>query len=152
MDQLRLLAEQAWGQHIRGASLKRNALMKPFDMILDHLEATPKPEDRDLVRAALVEEIFGHLERIAPAGRKPGRRRHDAVVAYVAIFFDGVLGEGHHGDVNRLLARAKLLRAAYLFYLRACIPAPRREGAYRDEALADDGEEVEEEPPADGAA
>ncbi|MCL4545361.1 MAG: hypothetical protein M1118_12315 [Chloroflexi bacterium] len=132
MDSLKQLAQHAWGHRIISSSLRRNSLLKPFDMILQQLEREPKPEARAWVRAALVEDIFGHLERIAPEGRKPGRTKHDAVTKYVDLFFDGVVDGAHHSDVNRLLARADLLRSAYLFYVRESIGDRVRAG---DDAL-----------------
>jgi hypothetical protein len=134
VEPLQELAAQAWRGHIISSSLKRNSLLKPLDMILDQLEEEPKPEARATVRAALVEVIFGHLERIAPAGRKPGRTKHEAVKQYVDFFFDQVLDGTHHGDVNRLLARGKLLRSAYLFYIRECIPVKLRETSIREDS------------------
>jgi len=133
VEQLERLAQHAWKHRVFSSSLKRNSLLKPLDMILTQLEGEPKPEARGTVRAALVEDVFGHLERIAPAGRKPGRTMHAAVMEYVDLFFDGVLDGAHHGDVNRLLGRGKLLRSAYLFYIRACIP-----GKHQETALSDD--------------
>lgn len=141
MEQLQQLAQHAWAHRIKSSSLKRNALLKPFDMILTQLEEEPRPELRSTVRAALVEDIFAHLERIANPGFKPGRTKHEAVEQYVGSFFDGVLTDAHHGDVNRLLGRARLLRSAYLFYIRRCIPAKHQELALREDE-ADVAEEA----------
>ena len=38
MDPLREMANLAWRERLRGDSLKRNSLLKPFDLVLDHLE------------------------------------------------------------------------------------------------------------------
>lgn len=135
MEQLQRLAQHAWQHHIISSSLKRNSLLKPLDMLLTQLEAEPKPDMRAAVRAALVEDIFGHLTRIAPAARKPGRAKYVAVEGYVDLFFDGVLDGAHRGDVNRLLGRSKLLRSAYLFYLRECIPAKRQDASLSDDTV-----------------
>jgi len=143
MEQLQQLAQHGWMYHIRGSSLKRNALLKPLDMMMEQLEKEPKPELRATVHAALVEDIFAHLERTARPGFKPGRTKHNAVEQYVALFLDGVLADAHHGDVNRLLGRAKLLRSAYLFYIRECIPIPQQEQALREDEP--DGEPTEDE-------
>jgi hypothetical protein len=77
--------------------------------------------------------IFAYLERTASPGFKPGRTKHDAVEQYVTLFFDGVLAEAHHGDVNRLLGRTRLVRSAYLFYIRQCIPLKQQEQALRED-------------------
>lgn len=144
MEQLQQLARHAWAHRIKSPSLKRNALLKPLDMILTQLEEEPKPELRATVRAALVEDIFAYLERTASPGFKPGRTKHDAVEQYVTLFFDGVLAEAHHGDVNRLLGRARLLRSAYLFSIRQCIPSKQQEQALReDEADVEPADEDE---------
>lgn len=127
MDALEHLAKQAWANHIIGASLKRNALIKPFDMLLEALEESPRPEDRECVRAATVEEIFAHLERINASEYKLGRTKREAVKEYVRIFFDELLDGRYHGDVNRLLDRSRMLRSAYLFHVREQIPLRAQE-------------------------
>jgi len=109
---------------------KRSSVLKPLDMILVLLEQNPKEADRGLVRAGAKEELFAHLDRIAPTGRKPGRQKREQVSRFVDLFFDGVLGEAHAGDVNQLLQRARLLRSAYLTYYRVALP--QREIARED--------------------
>jgi hypothetical protein len=34
------------------------------------------------------------------------------------LFFNGVLKDAHHGNVNRLLQRERSIRSAYLVYMR----------------------------------
>src|SRR6266700_4040578 len=39
----------------------------------------------------------------------------------VDLFFDGVLERAHHSKVNKLLARERLIRSAYLVYYRQAL-------------------------------
>ena len=122
MKQLKTLAEVAWRDKIKGRSLERNSLLKPLDMILDGLEAKSEAFGLDTLRAQLVEDIFRHLEAIAPEEYKPGKGKRDKVKAYIDLFFDGVLAEAYHSNVMKLLTDTKSLRSAYLFYVREQIP------------------------------
>jgi len=118
---LRELAVFAQKNNIKGTSLKRNSLLKPLDIILQELDRCPNPDDKKeltLIRAAAKEFIFDHLERIAKDGYAPGQTKQSKINEYVDIFFDGVLEKAHHGKVNKLLSREKLIRAAYLFWVR----------------------------------
>jgi CRISPR-associated protein Csc3 len=147
VKQLEDLAAFAATTHIHGTSMfKRNSVLKPLDLMLDELERTPEPQDREVVRAAAKEDIFSHLERIAPAGRKPGKNKREQVYRYVDMFFAGVLEEAHGGDLNRLIQRARLLRSAYLTYYRAALP--QREAAREDlepsEGFIDEANGVEQ--------
>ncbi len=125
MQELRALASYAAQNHIQGTSFKRNSLLKPLDIILQELDRCPDPDNPDeleLVRAGTKDMIFEHLERIAQTEHKPGRAKQEKVNHYVDLFFDGVLNKAHHGKVNRLLGRERLIRSAYLFYFREAIP------------------------------
>lgn len=118
---LQELAVFAQKSNIKGTSLKRNSLLKPLDIILQELDRCPNPDDKDelaLIRAATKEFIFDHLERIAKDEYKPGQTKQSKVNQFVDLFFDGVLEKAHHGKVNKLLSREKLIRAAYLFWVR----------------------------------
>ncbi|HVB23680.1 MAG TPA: hypothetical protein VNG51_17215 [Ktedonobacteraceae bacterium] len=144
MQELKIVATYAAQNSIRGTSFKRNSLLKPLDIILQELDHCPAPDDLnelELVRAGTKELIFDYLERIAPADYKPGRTKQEKVNHYVDLFFDGVLNTAHHGKVNRLLNRERLIRSAYLFYLREALPKGTNEpvgvasnGAYDDDA------------------
>jgi len=127
VKQLETLAQMAWAGRIIGRSLERNALLKPFDMLLSGLEQKPASFGLDTLRAQLTEDIFRHLEAIASDEYKPGRTKREKVKGYVAAFFDGVLGEAYNGNATKLLASSKALRSAYLFYLRERIPMKTRE-------------------------
>jgi hypothetical protein len=60
---------------------------------------------------------------------------------YVDLFFDEVLKKAHHNNVNRLLGRERLIRSAYLFYLREALPRKAAESV----AIGAEAGEYEEE-------
>jgi hypothetical protein len=125
MQELKTVATYAAQNSIRGTSFKRNSLLKPLDIILQELDRCPAPDnlnELELVRAGTKELIFDHLDRIAKTEYKPGKTKREKVNNYVDLFFDGVLNKAHHGKVNRLLNRERLIRSAYLFYLRDALP------------------------------
>lgn len=125
MQELKTVATYAAQNAIRGTSFKRNSLLKPLDIILQELDRCPAPDnlnELELVRAGTKELIFDHLDRIAKTEYKPGKTKREKVNHYVDLFFDGVLNTAHHGKVNRLLNRERLIRSAYLFYLRDALP------------------------------
>ena len=122
MQALHQLAETAWGERIRGRTRERNSLIKPFDMILDALKSKSDAFGIDTLKAALVEDIFRHLEVIAAQEYKPGRPKREKVKTYVDLFFSGVLEGSYRSNITRLLTDEKGLRSAYLFYLREQIP------------------------------
>jgi CRISPR-associated protein Csc3 len=121
------LAKIGWRDRIIGRSLERNSLLKPFDMILDALKGKSDAFNLDTLRAALVEDIFRHLEVITSQEYKPGRTKREKVKDYVDLFFTGILEGVYRGNMNRLLNDEKGLRSAYLFYLREQIPLRDRE-------------------------
>ena len=125
MQELKELATYAAQNAIRGTSYKRNSLLKPLDIIMQELDLCPAPDnpnELELIRAGTKELIFDHLDRIAKTEYKPGRTKRDKVNHYVDIFFDEVLFKAHHGKVNKLLNRERLIRSAYLFYVREALP------------------------------
>ena len=148
MQELKELATYAAQNNIRGSTFKRNSLLKPLDIILQELDRCPAPDNTnelELVRAGTKGLIFDHLERIADAEYKPGRTKRDKVNHYVDLFFNGVLDKAHHGKVNRLLNRERLIRSAYLFYVREAIPVKSKVGVAAGVAGAEDEEEIIEE-------
>ena len=118
---LRQLARYAAQHAIKGTSFKRNSLLKPLDIILEQLDKCVNPDDHQElaeIQAAVKILIFEHIARIAKEGYKPGNTKRSKIDHYVDLFFRHVFLEEHRGNVNRLLAREKLLRAAYLFWVR----------------------------------
>lgn len=118
MESLKDLATYAAQYRIRGRSYKRNSLLKPLDIILDELDRCPNPKNDDelaLVRAGTKGLILDHVKRVAKGVHE------EAVYQYVEIFFKAVLHEAHHDNVNRLLQRERLIRSAYLVYMREAL-------------------------------
>ncbi|MCD6302942.1 MAG: hypothetical protein J7M15_05390, partial [Anaerolineae bacterium] len=70
---------------------------------------------------------------IAEEQYKPGRRKWEATKAFVGAFFADLLDGVYHGNVRRLLADEKLLRSAFLFYVREQIPHKREGESDEDE-------------------
>ncbi|MDQ2714335.1 MAG: hypothetical protein M3Z08_05455 [Chloroflexota bacterium] len=146
MQELRAMAVYAAENRIRGNSFKRNSLLKPFDIILSELDRCPAPDNLNelaLIRAGTKEMIFAHLERIAQPEYKVGRTKQDKVSHYVDLFFDEVLKKAHHNNANRLLGRERLIRSAYLFYLREALPRKAAESAASNSGLVEDEEDEE---------
>jgi hypothetical protein len=118
MDALQDLATFAASHRIRGRSYKRNSMLKPLDIILNELDRCPNPKDPDeirLVRAGSKGLIYEHVQRVAKGVRE------DAIYRYVDLFFDRVLTEAHHDNANKLLQRERLIRSAYLVYMRQAL-------------------------------
>lgn len=117
-EELRRLAEIAWQNGLRGRSLEKSSLLFPLDEVFRKLEHPGGAADRETLVAAVVMDIFGHLQRIADERYKPGRKKWDAIKTFVDAFFTGVLDGVYNGNVRKLLADEKLLRSAFLFYVR----------------------------------
>jgi CRISPR-associated protein Csc3 len=120
-EELEKLAEIAWNGGLRGRSLRKNALLMPLDEIFTKLNSHSDEADVELLRAATIEDIFEHLERIADEYR-PGRKKWEATEDFVNGFFDSIYRGVYGGKLQKLLADEKLLRSAYMFYVREQIP------------------------------
>jgi len=115
MIELKTLAIHAARHRIRGRSYKRNSLLKPLDFILDELDRCPDPQNEneiEFVKTSSKGLIFEHVKRVAR-----GVHEQD-IYDYVDLFFDRVLAEAHHHNVNKLLQRERSIRSAYLVYMR----------------------------------
>src|SRR6266852_9016802 len=144
MQELKELATYAAQNNIRVSTFKRNSLLKPLDIILQELDRCPAPDNTnelELVRAGTKELIFDHLERIAKTEYKPGRTKRDKVNHYVDLFFDDVLFKAHHGKVTKLLNRERLIRSAYLFYVREALRVRRAVGVAASSSSDSDRED-----------
>jgi CRISPR-associated protein Csc3 len=138
-DAVRRLAEFAAAHRIWGRSFHRSSLLDPFAQILEWLERWPNPDDRDYLRGMLKTEISTRIERISPYGVRAERRQ--AIYQYVDLFFDEVLKGEHYDRAQSLLDRARLLKGAYLLFLRNALPAAQRKAAddESDELPDEDG-------------
>jgi len=121
-QELQRLAEIAWQNGLRGRSLQKSSLLFPLDELFKKLGHPSGTADREALMAAATMDIFDHLSRIADERYKPGRRKWEATKSFVEAFFGGVLGGVYSGNVRKLLADEKLLRSAFLFYVREQIP------------------------------
>jgi CRISPR-associated protein Csc3 len=126
-EELQKLAEIAWSGGLRGRSLRKNSLMTPLDEILTKLNTRSEETDIELLRAATIEDIFEHLKRIADKRYPAGQKKWDAVTDFVNGFFDNVYQGVYKGNLRKLLSDEKLLRSAYLFYVREQIPSKKSE-------------------------
>jgi CRISPR-associated protein Csc3 len=128
-DVLGRLARIAWKGGLRGRSLRKNSLMAPLDEVLSKLNQRSEGADLDALRAASTEDIFEHLERIADERYRPGKKKWASTVDFVNCFFDEVLAGIYHGKLRDLLADEKLIRSAYMFYIREEIPRKSKDEA-----------------------
>ena len=133
--QLERLAGIAWQGGLRGRTLERSSLLYPVGEVFAKLAQSRGHADRATVRAATVQDIFDHLYRIAPPEYKPGKKKWQATKGYVDLWYDGVLEEVYGGNLRKLLTDEKLIRSAYLFYVREEIP--------RKAELTEDADEAE---------
>jgi CRISPR-associated protein Csc3 len=117
VERLRQLARIARDYRIRGSvSWRRNSVLDPLDAIFEALEGKSEVLELGTIQAALVEDIFKHIESTADNNYKPGRAKYDKVTRYIKYFFDEILDAIYHNNVQRLLTDRKTLRSAYLFY------------------------------------
>lgn len=134
---LRKLAEIAWQGGLRGKSLKKNSLMMPLDEVFQKLTRRSQAFDDEALKAAIAEDIFQYLERITEEQYAPGRRKRAAAIEFVETFFNDVYQGNYQGNRTRLLADEKLLRSAYMFFIRQQIPQKQAEAAEEDELAAE---------------
>ncbi len=120
--ELQRLAGITWQNGLRGRSLEKSSLLFPLDEMFQKLGYPGGAADREALMAAATMDIFDHLHRIADERYKPGRKKWEATKSFVDAFFDGVLDGVYAGNVRKLLADEKLLRSAFLFYVREQIP------------------------------
>lgn len=147
MQELQAMAVYAAEHRIKGKTLKRNSLLKPLDIILNELDRCPAPDNSnelELICAGTKEMIFDHMDRISPSEYKLGRTKQEKISHYVDLFFDDVLKQAHHNDANRLLSRERLIRSAYLFYLREALPQKTAKNAVTGDEASEDLEDTEE--------
>lgn len=127
-DHLRELAEIAWQGGLRGKSLKKNSLMMPLDEIFQKLNQRSQAFDDEALKAVIAEDIFEYLERIAEE-YKPGKTKMAAATEFVERFFTDVYQGVYQGNRTRLLADEKMLRSAFMFFIRQQIHSRQSETA-----------------------
>lgn len=124
---LQKLAEIAWQGGLRGKTLKKNSLMTPLDHVFVKLNQRSQAFDDEALKAVIAEDIFEYLERIADEQYAPGKRKMGAANEFVNVFFEQVYQGVYQGNRTRLLADEKLLRSAFMFYMRQQIPTKQQE-------------------------
>jgi CRISPR-associated protein Csc3 len=127
--QLERLAELAWQNGLRGKTLERSSLLYPVSEVFAKLNQAGGQVDREVLRAAATQDIFDHLHRIAPDEYKPGQKKRAAVKQFVDGWFDDVLDQVYGGSLRKLLADEKLIRSAFLFYVREQISSKSNQDA-----------------------
>jgi len=126
--ELQRLAEIAWQNGLRGDSLERSSLLFPFDEVLQKMAQSGGAADHETLKAAAAQDIVLHLERLAERkGYALSHKKREACAAYAGGWFEDVLQSVYGGNVRRLLADEKLLRSAFLFYVRKQIPRKAQE-------------------------
>jgi CRISPR-associated protein Csc3 len=111
----------AWKSRIRGKALKRSSLLMPINEIFDHLRRQQQLLDLDTLQAAINTEIFNYLVRIHDPTKpqfQPGREKRIRVEEFVNCFFDELLQGIYGGKLSKLMTNEKIIKAAYLFYIR----------------------------------
>jgi CRISPR-associated protein Csc3 len=121
-EKLKQLAVIAWDAKIKGSSLKKNSLMAPLDEIFKKLNQRSQAFDTLALIAVICEDIFEYLDRIAAEPYKPGKKKREAISQFVNLFFEQVYDGIYKGSTAKILADEKMLRSAFLFYLRQQIP------------------------------
>ena len=120
--QLQRLAEIAWKNGLRGRSLEKSSLLYPIGDVFAKLSQAGGHLDQETLKAATVQDIFDHLYRIADDRYKPGKKKWEATKQFVDLWFNDVLEGVYGGNLRKLLADEKLIRSAFLFYVREQIP------------------------------
>ena len=119
-QELEKVAQIAVQNNLRGSSFERSSLLYPFDEVMRKLaqDQGRTAVDRETLRAAATQDIHDHLDRLATrAGYKMTKARAEACADFVNCWFDDILTV-YEGHTRKLIADEKLLRSAYLFYVR----------------------------------
>jgi CRISPR-associated protein Csc3 len=118
-EALKEMASIAWNNQIKGSSLKRNSLLVPIAILFDQIRRQQPILDSEALRAASIEKIFDHLDRISEKGR--GQKARAATEAITNHFFHTLLQENYRDKTHHLIRDEKDIKSAYLFYLRSHI-------------------------------
>lgn len=149
MQALQILATYAATNRIHGRSFKRNSMLKPLDIILNELDRCPDAKNRDeinLIKAGSKGLILEHIRRVTKGVHE------ERIYHYVDLFFNDVLQVAFHNNANKLLQRERLVRSAYLVYMREALAEifiERGKAKNTDEALQtiqdDESEDYDDE-------
>ncbi|MFQ5435712.1 MAG: hypothetical protein ACE5FD_12620, partial [Anaerolineae bacterium] len=118
--ELEKAAKIAVQHNLRGSSFERSSLLYPFDEMMKKLaqDQGRTAVDRETLRAAAIQDIYDHLDRLATrAGYKMTKARADACADFVNRWFNDILIDVYEGQARKLIADEKMLRSAFLFYV-----------------------------------
>ena len=101
--------------------------MTALDHVFVKLNQRSQAFDDEALQAVIAEDIFEYLERIADEQHAPGKRKMGYANEFVNLFFAQVYHGVYQGNRARLLADEKLLRSAFMFYMRQQIPNKQQE-------------------------
>lgn len=121
---LQRLAHIAWENRLIGKTFAKHSLMTAMDEVFRKigLQSKAAEGDVDFLKAVTAQDIFDYLDRIADQRYKPGARKREAIKEFVDTFYTGIYTGVYNNSTARLLGDEKLLRSAYLFYIREQIP------------------------------
>jgi CRISPR-associated protein Csc3 len=122
--QLQQLAQIAWKYRLIGRTLTKNSLMTALDEVLRKIGQQNKAVENDpaALRAATVQDIFAYLERTADPRYPAGRKKWEGTKEFVDHFYSNIYTGVYHSSTARLLGDEKLLRSAFMFYMRESMP------------------------------
>lgn len=131
---LQHMAQIAWERRLRGRTREKHSLMVPLDQVLKKLNYRTREQDIAFLRASSIEDIHEYLNRVADPKYRTGARpkRWEYIKDFVDIFFENILSEVYSNNTARLLNDEKLIRSAFLFYIREQIPAKVAETSEED--------------------
>ncbi|MFN8673088.1 MAG: hypothetical protein U0457_13540 [Candidatus Sericytochromatia bacterium] len=119
---IKKMAEIAWENHIKGSSLERNSLLEAINKIFEQLRKSNQISDIELIRVSTIQKIFDYLDRINDSKYDIGKTKILKITELVDIFFKDILEKNYNSKIQLILSDEKNLKAAYLFYIRNCIP------------------------------
>ncbi|VAW34216.1 hypothetical protein MNBD_CHLOROFLEXI01-253 [hydrothermal vent metagenome] len=120
-QELEKAAAIAVQHNLNASSYKRSNLLYPFNEVMQKLaqEQGHTVVDRETLRAAATQDIYDHLERLTKrAGYKMNKTRAEGCAAFVNCWFDDILMGVYEGQSRKLIVNQKMLRSAFLFYVR----------------------------------
>jgi CRISPR-associated protein Csc3 len=123
-ETLKNMAEIAWQHRVKGASLKRNALIYPISVFFDKLRKNQGKAniDFELIRVSAIQEVTDHIERTTEDKYKLGKVKREAqelATEQIAnLFFYNLVKDSFGGKVHQAISEEKTIKSAYLFYMR----------------------------------
>ena len=130
MSAIKQMAQTAWAGGLKGESLAKHSLTKPIELIFKILNKMGEHLTLEDYRAVINQEIFSFLERTKDA---VGAKTAENVKKVVDILFDELLAQTYKGNINRLLSDEKIIKSAYLFYIRECIPSSKDKSQVKED-------------------